>query len=151
MNNTVRNVTIGLIDGLTIPFALAAGLSSIIVSSRTVFISCLAIIIAYSITMTIGAYMSAKKHEPGNVLSSALTVGISYVAGGLLSVCPFYFIGSPLDALKYSAVITLSILFIAGFFDSQLNNANGWAGALRVALTGAVAGAAAFGVAGLFK
>lgn len=151
MNKTVRNITIGLIDGLTVPFALAAGLSTIIASSRTVFISCLTVIIAYSITMTIGAYLSAQKHEPADALSSSLTIGLSYIAGGLLSAIPFFVVSRPVNALKYSAVITLIALFIAGYFDSRLNNVNGWKGAIRVALTGAIAGAAAFAVAGLFK
>ncbi|MBA4167011.1 MAG: VIT1/CCC1 transporter family protein [Chitinophagaceae bacterium] len=151
MNNNVRNVTIGLIDGLTIPFALAAGLSNIVLSTHTIFISCLAIIIAYSITMTIGAYMSAQKHEPVNALTSAFTIGVSYIAGGLISVFPFFIITAPGDALKYSSVTTLTALFLAGYLDSKSNNANGWTGAIRVAVTGVVAGAAAYGVAYLFR
>jgi VIT1/CCC1 family predicted Fe2+/Mn2+ transporter len=151
MKHTIRNITIGLIDGLTIPFALAAGLSAIFISTHTIFISCIAIIIAYSITMTAGAYMSAREHEPVNVLSSALTIGGSYIAGGLLSVLPFCMMDVPMNALKYSAVITLTILFFAGYMESRLSHSNGWAGGVRVMLTGAVAGAAAYGVAGLFR
>jgi VIT1/CCC1 family predicted Fe2+/Mn2+ transporter len=147
----LRNITIGLIDGLTVPFALAAGLSSIIGSGHTIFVSCIAIIIAYSITMSVSAYLSAKAHEPESALSSSLTIGVSYVAGGLLSAFPFFLIEAPMHALGYSSAITLSALFIAGYLDSTFNHSNGWMGAVRVALTGAVAGGAAFSVAGLFR
>lgn len=151
MNNHVRNITIGLIDGLTIPFALAAGMSSIVDSSRTIFISCVAIVAAWSLTMTAGAYISAKKHEPAGAWPAALTIGISYIAGGCIAAAPFYFIMAPARALVYAAAIVLAALFAAGYIESRVHGANGWAGALRVALTGAAAGLAAYFVAGLFR
>lgn len=151
MRRCIPNITIGLIDGLTIPFALACGLSSIIVDSKTIFISCLAILIAYSITMTAGAYLSADKQPEGNALAAALTIGISYIAGGILVAVPFYFINIPMHALSYSASMAIPALFIAGYFDSRYQAANAWAGAVRVSLTGIIAGAAAFWIAGLFR
>ena len=152
MRQFARNITIGLIDGLTIPFALAAGLSAVLVSPRIIFISCLAIIVTYSITMTVGAYMSGRRNEQeNNAVKPALTVGVSYAVGGVLSVIAFLMIADVERALRYAAAATLSLLFIAGYFDSTVNGSNGWAGAFRVSLTGAAAAGAAYGVASLFR
>lgn len=57
---TVRDVIIGLSDGLTVPFALAAGLSGAIASSRIVVLAGLAEIAAGSIAMGLGGYLAAK-------------------------------------------------------------------------------------------
>ncbi|ORY04689.1 Ccc1 family, partial [Clohesyomyces aquaticus] len=60
----VRDAIIGFADGLTVPFALTAGLSSI-GSSKLVIIGGLAELFAGSISMGLGAYLAAlteKKH-----------------------------------------------------------------------------------------
>jgi VIT1/CCC1 family predicted Fe2+/Mn2+ transporter len=56
----VRDVVIGMSDGLTVPFALAAGLSGAVDSSRIVVIAGLAEIAAGSIAMGLGGYLAAK-------------------------------------------------------------------------------------------
>jgi len=55
------------------------------------------------------------------------------------------------DGLKISVIVTLLCLFIFGWFKSKITGVNAWGGALRVTLIGAVAAAAAFGVAKLFE
>src|SRR6202044_3085920 len=57
---TVRDVVIGLSDGLTVPFALAAGLSGAVASSRIVVLAGLAEIAAGSIAMGLGGYLAAR-------------------------------------------------------------------------------------------
>lgn len=56
----VRDVVIGMSDGLTVPFALAAGLSGAVDNSRIVVIAGLAEIAAGSIAMGLGGYLAAK-------------------------------------------------------------------------------------------
>ena len=56
----VRDVVIGMADGLTVPFALAAGLTGAIVSSRLIVVAGLAEIAAGSIAMGLGGYLAAK-------------------------------------------------------------------------------------------
>ena len=56
----VRDVVIGMSDGLTVPFALAAGLSGAVDSSRIIVIAGLAEIAAGSIAMGLGGYLAAK-------------------------------------------------------------------------------------------
>lgn len=56
---TVRDIVIGLSDGLTVPFALAAGLSGA-VATHVVVIAGLAEIAAGSIAMGLGGYLAAR-------------------------------------------------------------------------------------------
>ncbi|HQF42700.1 MAG TPA: VIT1/CCC1 transporter family protein [Ignavibacteriaceae bacterium] len=59
-NDTVRDVVIGMSDGLTVPFALAAGLTGAIAASSIVITAGLAEIAAGSIAMGLGGYLAAK-------------------------------------------------------------------------------------------
>lgn len=56
----VRDVVIGMADGLTVPFALAAGLSGAVGSSHIVVLAGLAEIAAGSIAMGLGGYLAAR-------------------------------------------------------------------------------------------
>lgn len=56
----VRDIVIGMADGLTVPFALAAGLTGAIASTRIVVTAGLAEIVAGSIAMGLGGYLAAK-------------------------------------------------------------------------------------------
>ena len=57
---TVRDVVIGMADGLTVPFALAAGLSGTVASTAIVVVAGLAEIAAGSIAMGLGGYLAAR-------------------------------------------------------------------------------------------
>ena len=56
----VRDVVIGMADGLTVPFALAAGLSGAVDASHVIIVAGLAEIAAGSIAMGLGGYLAAK-------------------------------------------------------------------------------------------
>ena len=56
---TVRDIVIGLSDGLTVPFALAAGLGAV-ASAHLVVVAGLAEIAAGSIAMGLGGYLAAR-------------------------------------------------------------------------------------------
>jgi len=56
----VHNIVIGMSDGLTVPFAIAAGLSGTDVSTRIVVIGGLSEIAAGSISMGLGGYLSGR-------------------------------------------------------------------------------------------
>jgi VIT1/CCC1 family predicted Fe2+/Mn2+ transporter len=58
--NFVRDVVIGMADGLTVPFALAAGLSGASQDTRVIVIGGLAEIAAGSIAMGLGGYLAAR-------------------------------------------------------------------------------------------
>jgi VIT1/CCC1 family predicted Fe2+/Mn2+ transporter len=205
-------------DGLTVPFALAAGLSGAVNSTSIIVIAGIAEIAAGSIAMGLGGYLAGKteqdhynteekreyyevdnlrereieetreffaniglserlqleateeiakekkqwvdfmmkyelgleKPDPRRATKSALNIGLSYIAGGLVPLSPYFFVDSPLQGLKLSVIVTLVCLFGFGYFKSKMTGIQPWSGALRVMLIGAVAAGAAFGVAKLF-
>ncbi|HKH62197.1 MAG TPA: VIT1/CCC1 transporter family protein [Flavitalea sp.] len=218
-SDALRDIVIGMSDGLTVPFALAAGLSGAVISTGIIVIAGIAEIAAGSIAMGLGGYLAGKteqdhynselkreyeevervpetekeevreffeniglskdlqtqvveeiakdkakwvdfmmKHElglerpdPSRATKSALNIGISYIVGGLVPLSPYFFIEEPIEALKISGIVTLACLFIFGYFKSRFTGVNPVEGAIRVAFIGALAAAAAFGVAKLFE
>src|SRR4029077_10181279 len=56
----VRDIVIGMSDGLTVPFALAAGLSGAVASTGIVVTAGLAEVAARSIAMGLGGYLAAR-------------------------------------------------------------------------------------------
>lgn len=59
----VRDIVIGMSDGLTVPFALAAGLSGAVGNSSIVVLAGIAEIAAGSIAMGLGGYLAARTDE----------------------------------------------------------------------------------------
>lgn len=218
-SDLLKDVVIGMSDGLTVPFALAAGLSGAVGSSSIIIIAGIAEIAAGSIAMGLGGYLAGKteqdhyrsevrrehhevehlrereieetkeffaniglseeiqnkateeiardkdrwvdfmmkyelgldKPDPKRATKSALNIGLSYIAGGIIPLSPYFFIPVSSEALKYSVLATLICLFIFGYFKSKITGVNAIWGAIRVTLIGAIAAAAAFGVARLFE
>lgn len=215
----LRDVVIGMSDGLTVPFALAAGLTGAVANSSIVVIAGIAEIVAGSIAMGLGGYLAGKteqdhfnselkreyeeveripemekkevqdffeniglskeiqikateeiskdkkqwvdfmmkfelglaKPDPKRATKSALNIGLSYAVGGIIPLSPYFFIENSSEALKFSVVATLVCLFIFGYFKSKITGIPAFSGAFKVMLTGALAAAAAYGVALLFK
>nr|BAH59030.1 vacuolar iron transporter [Tulipa gesneriana]BAH59033.1 vacuolar iron transporter [Tulipa gesneriana] len=61
--DVVRDVIIGVSDGLTVPFALAAGLSGANVPSSIILTAGIAEVAAGAISMGLGGYLAAKSEE----------------------------------------------------------------------------------------
>ncbi len=59
-SNTIRDIVIGMADGLTVPFALAAGLSGAVASSHLITTAGIAEIAAGSVAMGLGGYLAAR-------------------------------------------------------------------------------------------
>lgn len=59
-SDTVRDIVIGMADGLTVPFVLAAGLSGAVGTTSVIMAAGLAEIAAGSIAMGLGGYLAAK-------------------------------------------------------------------------------------------
>ena len=205
-------------DGLTVPFALAAGLSGAVASSAIIVIAGIAEIAAGSIAMGLGGYLAGKteqdhydselkreyeevdrvpemekqevreffaqiglskdlqykateeiakdkkqwvdfmmKYElgleepdPKRATKSALNIGLSYIAGGIIPLSPYFFIQNSSRALQISVIATLICLFVFGYFKSRITGVHPIWGAIKVTLIGALAAGAAFGVAKLF-
>ena len=215
----LRDVVIGMSDGLTVPFALAAGLTGVVSDSAIIVVAGIAEIVAGSIAMGLGGYLAGKteldhysselkreyeeverlpdmekeevrdffeniglseelqikateeiskdkkqwvdfmmkfelgldKPDPKRATKSAMNIGISYAIGGIIPLSPYFIISDSREALLFSVVATLICLFIFGYFKSKITGVPVLSGALKVMLIGALAAAAAFGVALLFK
>lgn len=214
-SETVRDVVIGMSDGLTVPFALAAGLSGAVASGHVVLIAGIAEMAAGSIAMGLGGYLAARsEHEsyvserareereiaekrdveidevrevfqkyglngaalesatsaiisnpttwvdfmmkeelglsepdPKRALRSALTIGLSYIAGGVIPLAPYAFISSLSQALLLSVILTLIALFAFGAIKGRFTGVPIMRSAFQTMLVGAVASGAAFLIA----
>lgn len=218
-SDLLRDIVIGMSDGLTVPFALAAGLSGAVDSNHLVVIAGLAEVAAGSIAMGLGGFLAGKteidhynselkreydevervpekekeevreffdhlglspalqekavteltkdkdrwvhfmmKHELGldkpdekRARKSAFNIGLSYIIGGMVPLMPYFFLEDTLEGLKISAIITLIALFIFGYFKAKMTGISPVFGGLKVMLIGAIAAAAAFGIATLIQ
>lgn len=59
-NEVIRDIVLGMSDGLTVPFALAAGLTGTAASTQIIVIAGLAEIAAGSVAMGLGGFLAAK-------------------------------------------------------------------------------------------
>src|SRR5436853_6107171 len=62
-SDLLRDIVIGMSDGLTVPFALAAGLSGAVNSNNIIVIAGIAEIAAGSIAMGLGGYLAGKTEQ----------------------------------------------------------------------------------------
>ncbi len=218
-SDVLRDIVIGMSDGLTVPFALAAGLSGAIDSTSLIVIAGLAEVAAGSIAMGLGGYLAGQtevdhynselkreydevervpevekqevreffehlglskavqeqaveemtkdkekwvdfmmKYELGldkpdekRARKSAFNIAFSYIVGGMVPLSPYFFVETNIEGLKISTVVTLISLFIFGYFKSRMTGIPPIKGALKVVLVGALAAAAAFGIARLIE
>lgn len=212
---TVRDIVIGMSDGLTVPFALAAGLSGAVSSTTIIITAGLAEIAAGSIAMGLGGYLAARsdsehyaserlreqqeikekaeaekaevmdvftsygltqaestpiiealsqrpeawidfmmrfelgleKPDPKRALTSALTIALSYIVGGLIPLSPYFLFSPASTALLVSVIATLLALVIFGYVKGRFTGTRPLRSALQTALIGGLAAAAAFLIA----
>ncbi len=212
---TVRDIVIGMSDGLTVPFALAAGLSGATSATGIIITAGLAEIAAGSIAMGLGGYLAARSDaehymserrreelevkektdaekaevteifttygltpeesapivaalskrpkawvdfmmrfelgleepDPKRALSSALTIALSYIVGGLIPLSPYILMPTVQAALLTSVAATLLALLIFGYIKGRFTGARPVRSAIQTALIGGLAAAAAFLIA----
>lgn len=82
--DTVRDVVIGMADGLTVPFARAARLSGAVASTDIVVVAGLAKIAAGGIAMGLGGYLKLHSSRGKDLLTPAQP---QPKAAGLVDVC----------------------------------------------------------------
>src|ERR1700674_1946103 len=185
---TVRDVVIGMSDGLTVPFALAAGLSGAVNSSFVVLVAGVAEMAAGSMAMGLGGYLAARgearryglggsalesavqavrsspegwvrfmmreelgleEPDPKRAPHSAVTIGLSYVAGGLLPLAPYALGLSLTTAFLWSIGVTLLALLAFGAVKARFTGVPMVRGAVQTVVVGGVAAGVAYGLARL--
>jgi VIT1/CCC1 family predicted Fe2+/Mn2+ transporter len=216
-SDTVRDIVIGMSDGLTVPFALAAGLSGAVASTTIIVTAGLAEIAAGSIAMGLGGYLAAKgdaehyeserrreaeevitipdeekaevrsvfrayglaeeeitpildafasrpkdwvnfmmrfelgleRPNPKRARESAITIAVSYMAGGLVPLAPYMVIHQASGALPVSVFLTLFALGIFGYTKGQFTGTRPLRSGFQTMLIGGLAAGAAFAIARL--
>jgi predicted membrane protein (TIGR00267 family) len=91
--------------------------------------------------------LGLEKPDPKRALTSALTIGLSYIAGGLVPLAPYMLISNAGSALLFSVIFTLVALLVFGYVKGRFTGARPIRSALQTALIGSLAAAAAFGLA----
>jgi vacuolar iron transporter family protein len=94
--------------------------------------------------------LGLEKPDPRRALYSAMTIAIAYVLGGIVPLIPYMFIPNASEAVLVSVVVTLIALLIFGFVKGCFTGNKPIRSALETALIGAIASAAAYGLAKAF-
>ncbi len=95
----VRDVVIGMSDGLTVPFALAAGLSGAVAAVRSDQKRWVDFMMRFELGL--------EEPDPRRAAQSALTIAASYLLGGLIPLAPYFFLPSVQAGLAASVAVTL--------------------------------------------
>ena len=95
--------------------------------------------------------LGLEKPDPKRALKSALTIGLSYIIGGLVPLAPYMLISNAGSALLFSVIFTLLALLIFGYVKGRFTGGQPIRSALQTALIGGLAAAAAFGLAKLIS
>jgi VIT1/CCC1 family predicted Fe2+/Mn2+ transporter len=95
--------------------------------------------------------LGLEKPDPNRARNSAATIGISYIAGGLIPLTAYFFTKTPVQGLMISALLTIICLFVFGYFKSKVTGQPPLPGAVKVTLIGIAAASAAFLVAKAFN
>ena len=78
-SDLIKDIVIGMSDGLTVPFALAAGLSGAVASNNIIITAGIAEVVAGSIAMGLGGYLAGKtemEHYEAELLRESIEVDI---------------------------------------------------------------------------
>lgn len=94
--------------------------------------------------------LGLEEPERNRAMWSALTIALSYVAGGLVPLTP-YMLQPPRTALLISVVITLCALLVFGGIKGILTGGGGVRSAIQTAVIGGIAGGAAYVLAKLLS
>ena len=91
--------------------------------------------------------LGLEEPDPLRARRSALTIALSYVAGGLVPLGPYFFISSIHQALAASIVVTLLALLVFGYVKGRFTAARPLKSAWQTVLVGGLAAIAAFVIA----
>jgi vacuolar iron transporter family protein len=93
--------------------------------------------------------LGVEEPDPRRTRNSALTIALSYVAGGLVPLAPYFFLRSIHVALLVSVLVTLLALFWFGFIKGRFATHRPMRSAWQTVLVGGLAATAAFAMAKL--
>ncbi|MEZ4770228.1 MAG: VIT1/CCC1 transporter family protein [Caldilineales bacterium] len=91
--------------------------------------------------------LGLEKPDPARARTSALTIALAYIAGGLVPLMPYILIPNISTALLVSVAVTLVALFVFGFVKGHFTGLNPLRSGGQTVLIGGLAAAAAFAIA----
>ena len=91
--------------------------------------------------------LGLEKPDSSRAPASALTIGASYIVGGLIPLLPYMLVRDIGDALTASIVLTLVALAVFGGVKGWLTGGRALRSALQTVVIGGIAGAVAFLIA----
>ena len=94
--------------------------------------------------------LGLEEPDPGRARKSALTIALSYIAGGVVPLSPYFFINQVYTALYVSVLVTLLALFVFGYIKGRFTTPHPLRSAWQTVLVGGIAATAAFFIARLF-
>ncbi len=83
--------------------------------------------------------------------TSAFTIALSYVVGGMIPLSPYFFVTKAVDGLKWSVAVTMLALFIFGYVKGKFTTPHPFRSAWQTVLVGGLAAGAAYFIAQLFE
>jgi predicted membrane protein (TIGR00267 family) len=91
--------------------------------------------------------LGLEEPDPKRARRSALTIALSYIAGGMVPLAPYFFFRSVHSALVGSVIFTLLALLVFGYIKGRFTTARPIRSALQTVIVGGLAATAAFLIA----
>lgn len=91
--------------------------------------------------------LGLEEPDPKRALTSALTIAVSYIVGGLIPLSPYMLLHVANAALLSSVLVTLLALLVFGYIKGRFTGTAPLHSGLQTALIGGVAAGAAFLIA----
>jgi VIT1/CCC1 family predicted Fe2+/Mn2+ transporter len=91
--------------------------------------------------------LGLEEPDPRRARTSALTIALSYIAGGLVPLVPYFLFRSVPSALIGSVILTLLALLVFGYIKGRFTTARPWRSAWQTVVVGGLAATAAFVIA----
>ena len=95
--------------------------------------------------------LGLEEPDPKRARNSSLTIGFSYILGGLIPLSPYIFAPTPTAGLIISVLVTLVALFIFGFIKGKFTGTKPVKSAWQTMLVGGLAAGIAFLIAKLIS
>ncbi|CAG8957671.1 hypothetical protein HYFRA_00000006 [Hymenoscyphus fraxineus] len=153
----IKDATMGVVDGITVPFALTAGMSAT-GSTNIVIMAGLAELISGALSMASAAYLSATAEEMAQgtneggsrASKSALIMAVSYLIGGTIPMIP-YFVRMATNKASYvsmsiSAAMLLALGYAMGYLNLGRKKWNAFCVVVKVVIVGVAATGASYGI-----
>lgn len=93
--------------------------------------------------------MNSAWRNPNRATRSALTIALSYIAGGLIPLSPYILLPSIREALPASVGVTMLALLVFGYVKGRFTGIHPFRSAAQTVLVGGVAAMVAFMLARL--